>query len=153
MVFTHSHSVTFLSVNFIVAALSSWQSMKCSPTHWRCQTVFSLWIPSWRVIFSLLQGCQVLPFYLCARISKCCWYLFFQLGALLQQQPLLLGAPQQIVAIPILWRKFVTDGLQKWESIDVNRCSLDSESCVWGPVGGKWCPESVRKTPFVCCAF
>lgn len=32
--------------------------------------------------FPLPQGCQVLPFYLCARISNCCWYMFFQLGAM-----------------------------------------------------------------------
>lgn len=38
-------------------------------------------------------------------------------------------------------------------SVDVNRCSLASESCVWGPVGAKWCPDSIRKTLFVCSAF
>lgn len=35
----------------MVALFSSWQSMKCPPTHAGCQTVFSLQIPCWRVIF------------------------------------------------------------------------------------------------------
>lgn len=41
--------LTFLSVDFIVAALNSWRSMKCPPTHMGCQTVF-MRIPCWRVI-------------------------------------------------------------------------------------------------------
>lgn len=112
--------LTFLSVDFIVAALNSWRSMKCPPTHMGCQTVFSCEFHAGESFLTTagLSGSSFLP--VCQNQQIMLILVLSALWALHtpEQQPLLFGTPQQIVAICILWRKFASNVLQKWESED-----------------------------------